>query len=329
MAGGKERILRRRIRSIRSTQKITKAMELIAASQIVRAQGRIAAARPYQKGMARIVLETALGDTVAAGRLLGTPSEIQTVAVLAIVADRGLCGGYNTNVLRATERFIAARRRDGVDVRLFTAGKKAQSYFRFRHQPVERSFIGISERPTFADAQDVAAAVMTPFLFGEVEQVLVISTRFLSAGTQRVEERQLLPLPDPRSDQRSDGVGGDASADADVTPAAAADSGTPLGYTEFEPEAAILLETLAPRAAETDVFGALLEAAASEVTARQRAMAAATDNAGDLITKYTRIMNRARQDTITTEIMEIVGGAEALRAGTEGDEAGIVMEARL
>jgi len=326
VAGGKERILRRRIRSIRSTQKITKAMELIAASQIVRAQGRIAAARPYQKGMARIVLETALGDTVAAGRLLGTPSEIQTVAVLAIVADRGLCGGYNTNVLRATERFIAARRRDGVDVRLFTAGKKAQSYFRFRHQPVERSFIGISERPTFADAQDVAAAVMTPFLFGEVEQVLVISTRFLSAGTQRVEERQLLPLPDPRSDQRSDGVGGDASADADVTPAAAADSGTPLGYTEFEPEAAILLETLAPRAAETDVFGALLEAAASEVTARQRAMAAATDNAGDLITKYTRIMNRARQDTITTEIMEIVGGAEALRAGSDQDEGGLIIE---
>src|ERR1700733_2688992 len=122
MAGGQERILRRRIRSIKSTQKITKAMELIAASQIVRAQGRIAAARPYQKGMARIVLEAALGDPVAAGRLLGAPDEVHTMAVLAIVADRGLCGGYNTNVLRSTERLITARAKDGVDVRLFTVG---------------------------------------------------------------------------------------------------------------------------------------------------------------------------------------------------------------
>jgi F-type H+-transporting ATPase subunit gamma len=313
VAGGQERVLRRRIRSIKSTQKITKAMELIAASQIVRAQGRIAAARPYQKGMARIVLETALGDPVAAGRLLGAPDEVHTMAVLAIVADRGLCGGYNTNVLRATERFIIARAKDGVDVRLFTVGKKAQSYFRFRGQPVERSFAGISERPTFTDARHVAAGVIAPFVAGEVDQVLVISTRFLSAGSQRVEQRQLLPLLDPR--------------EAEEQPADTG-AGGPLGYTEFEPEAAILLETLAPRAAETDVFGALLEAAASEVTARQRAMAAATDNAGELITKYTRIMNRARQDTITTEIMEIVGGSEALRASSEEEQSGLVMEMR-
>jgi F-type H+-transporting ATPase subunit gamma len=331
MAGGKERILKRRIRSIKSTQKITKAMELIAASQIVRAQGRIAAARPYREGMARVVLETALGDPVAAGRLLGIPDEIHTVAVLAVVSDRGLCGGYNSNVLRATERFIVARRAEGVGVRLFTAGKKAQSYFRFRHEEVERSFVGISERPTFADARDVAAAVTGPFIAGEVEQVLVISTRFLSVGTQRVEARQLLPLPDPRADgQGADAgpSGADTSGAARAAGAAASGEDGPLGYTEFEPDAAILLETLGPRAAETDVFGALLEAAASEVTARQRAMAAATDNAGDLITKYTRIMNRARQDSITTEIMEIVGGAEALRAGSLEDESGVVMEVR-
>jgi F-type H+-transporting ATPase subunit gamma len=319
MAGGQERILRRRIRSIKSTQKITKAMELIAASQIVRAQARIAAARPYQEGMARIVLETAQGDPAAAGRLLGTPEEVHAVAVLAVVADRGLCGGYNSNVLRATERLIRARTAAGVEVRLFTVGKKAQSYFRFRGQPVERAFAGFSERPTFTDAREVAAAVIAPFLTGEVEEVLVLSTRFRSAGSQRVEERQLLPLPDPRDE---------AGEDDDTAPAAGGQSEGPLGYTEFEPDAAILLETLGPRAAETGVFGALLEGAASEVTARQRAMASATENAGDLITKYTRIMNRARQDAITTEIMEIVGGAEALRAGVAADEGGIVIEAR-
>jgi F-type H+-transporting ATPase subunit gamma len=314
MAGGQERILRRRIKSIQSTKKITKAMELIAASQIVRAQGRIAAARPYQQGMARIVLETVLGDPDAAGRLLGTPETTDKVAVLSIVADRGLCGAYNTSVLRATERLIDGDGALPTEYRLFSVGKKAQGYFRFRGQEVEQSFIGMSERPTFADARAVAAAVLTPFINGEVDQVVVVSTRFISGGTQKVEVRQLLPLIDPRE-----------AADTEEHPAPEG----PLGYTEFEPDAAILLETLGPRAAETEIFAALLEASASEVTARQRAMAAATDNAGELIKKYSRIMNRARQDTITTEIMEIVGGAEALRAGTDDDESGQVIEVRV
>ena len=318
MAGGQERVLRRRIKSIQSTKKITKAMELIAASQIVRAQGRIAAAKPYQQGMARIVLETALGDPDAAGRLLGTPETIDKVAVLSVVADRGLCGAYNTSVLRATERLMAEGRAGGVEYRLFTAGKKAQGYFRFRGEPVERSFIGISERPTFTDARAVAAAVLTPFVDGEVDQVIVVSTRFLSAGSQKVEVRQLLPADrSPRAGRRGRRPEPDEAHEG------------PLGYTEFEPDAAILLETLAPRAAETEIFAALLEASASEVTARQRAMAAATDNAGELITKYSRIMNRARQDTITTEIMEIVGGAEALRAGSDDDERGLIIETKV
>jgi F-type H+-transporting ATPase subunit gamma len=291
-------------------------MELIAASQIVRAQGRIAAARPYQRGMNRIVLETALGDPVAAGRLLGTPEQVERVAVLSIVADRGLCGGYNTMVFRATERLLAGFGNDGAEVRLFTVGKKAQGYFRYRRQAVEQSFTGMSERPTFTDARAVAAAVLTPFVRGEVDQVMIVTTRFLSAGSQKVEVRQLLPLVDPRAEASADGE-------------APAEPEGPKGYTEFEPDAAILLETLAPRAAETEIFGALLEAAASEVTARQRAMAAATDNAGELIKKYSRIMNRARQDTITTEIMEIVGGAEALRAGTDDDTGGLIIETRV
>ncbi len=325
MAGGQERILRRRIRSIRSTQKITKAMELIAASQIVRAQGRIAASRPYQEGMARIILETALGDFHAAGRLLGDPDEVHAVLVLCVVADRGLCGGYNTSVLRTTERLLAQHQANGVSTRLVTVGKKAQGYFRFRGQPVERSFLGMSERPTFEHAREVAGAVVAPFVEGQVDQVVVVSTRFLSAGTQRIETRQLLPLADPRTPGEREGHE-DAPGAWSVAPEPVE---VRTGYTEFEPDAAVLLRDLAPRATETAAFGALLEASASELTARQRAMAAATDNAGELIKKYSRIMNRARQDTITTEIMEIVSGAEALRAGTEDDEGGLVIETRV
>ncbi len=347
MAGGQERILRRRIKSIQSTQKITRAMELIAASQIVRAQSRIAAARPYQEGMARIVLETVLGDPAAAGRLLGTPEQVSKVAILSVVADRGLCGGYNTMVFRATERLLAGYQTRDAEWRLFTVGKKAQSYFRHRGQTVERSFTGMSERPSFTDARLLAAAVLTPFVNGEVDQVMIVSTRFLSAGTQKVETRQLLPLIDPREDHQvpeadtpASGPSTAAAAGpgpaispaspgaAGVGAAAGGDTG-PKGFTEFEPEAAVLLETLGPRAAETEIFGALLEASASEVTARQRAMAAATDNAGELIKKYSRIMNRARQDTITTEIMEIVGGAEALRAGAGDDGGGLIIETKV
>jgi F-type H+-transporting ATPase subunit gamma len=323
MAGGQERVLKRRIKSIQSTKKITKAMELIAASQIVRAQNRIAAARPYHEAMARIVLETATGDEAAAGRLLGTPETIENVAVLSVVADRGLCGGYNTSVFRATDRLLGADAVDGVNYRLFTAGKRAQSYFRYRGQPVEESFAGFSERPTFEAAQLVTKAIVTPFVEGEVDQVLVVSTRFLSAGSQRVEVRQLLPLIDPREPKDGEGEGSEGSPKPSSSDAAEVRA----GYTEFEPDAATLLETLAPTAAETEIFATLLEASAAELTARQRAMAAATENAEELIKKYSRIMNRARQDTITTEIMEIVGGAEALRAGSDDDEGGLMIRA--
>jgi F-type H+-transporting ATPase subunit gamma len=324
MAGGQERILRRRIRSIKSTQKITKAMELIAASQIVRAQGRIAASRPYQDGMSRIVLETAMGDWYAAGRLLGTPEEVSSVLVLCVVADRGLCGGYNSNVFRATERVLAEKREAGIETRLVTVGKKAQGYFRFRGIEVAESFLGMSERPTFADARAVASAAVAPFVAGEVDQVIVVSTRFLSAGSQRIEVRQLLPLADPRDDEAKADHEDEAGVSRNIAPDPAAD--VKHGYTEFEPDAAILLQDLAPKAAETAIFASLLEASASELTARQRAMAAATENAGELIKKYSRIMNRARQETITTEIMEIVGGAEALRAGAQDDEGGLVIQ---
>jgi F-type H+-transporting ATPase subunit gamma len=300
MAGGQERVLRRRIRSVQSTRKITKAMELIAASRIVRAQNRIAANRPYRLGMEKILRVTAAADPAAAKRLLGTPESPQTVGILAIVGDRGLAGSYNSGVFRATERLVSEHERNGATVTLWTVGKKAPSYFRYRGIPVERSFPGIADRPEFVDARAIAATVTGPFVAGEMELVQLVSTRFISAGTQKVEMQQMLPLPLPDEDE--------AAADADHQPPSDL-----VGYTEFEPEPAKLLASLAPRAAESEIFAALLEGAASFFTAQQRAMAAATDNADELVRTLTRVMNRARQDAITTEIMEIVGGAEALR----------------
>ena len=310
MAGGQERILRRRIKSVQATQKITRAMELIAASQIVRAQGRIAAAAPYQVGIARVLAEAAAEAGDNAGRLVGVPEAPRRIVVLAVVADRGLAGGYNANVLRAIERLVRARRADGGETGIVTVGKRAPSFLRFRGLQVDESFIGFSDRPTFSDASRVAAAVTAPFTAEDVDQVLIVSTRFLSAGTQVVETRQLLPMPEPSASTAGAGQ---------VAQSESSDSETRAGYTEFEPDAAELLADLVPRYVEAAVFGALLEAAASEHTARQRAMAAATDNADELVKTLSRIMNRARQDSITTEIMEIVGGAEALRQAAKAE----------
>ncbi len=193
MAGGQERVLRRRIRTVEATKKITRSFELIAASQIVRAQGRIAGSRPYLKGISDIVAETA-ADSGNPTRLLGTPESPENVLLLVIVADRGLAGAYNSGVLRAAERLIGSGSSEGRSYRVMAIGRKAQSYFRFRRQPVERQFIGMTDRPRYEDARKVAAAVVPPFLDGEVDLVQVVSTRFRSAGSQAVEARQLLPV---------------------------------------------------------------------------------------------------------------------------------------
>jgi F-type H+-transporting ATPase subunit gamma len=297
MAGGQERILRRRIRSVQSTRKITKAMELIAASRIVRAQARIAANRPFREGMERVLRVTAAADPQAAAKLLGTPETVGRVGILAIAGDRGLAGSYNSGVLRTTERRVAEHQANGAEVTVWSVGKKAPGYFRYRGIEVTESFLGFVDRPEFSDARHVAAVVAAPFLAGEVDLIEMVSTRFVSAGTQRVERLQLLPLPLPEEDKE----------------ASQAEEPAVEGYTEFEPEPEKLLVELAPRALEAEIFAAMLEGTASFFTAQQRAMAAATDNADELIRTLTRVMNRARQDAITTEIMEIVGGAEALR----------------
>ena len=323
MAGGQERVLRRRIKSVESTKKITRSFELIAASQIVRAQGRIVGSRPYLKGISEILAETA-ADSGNPTRLLGVPESPQNVLVLVIVADRGLAGAYNSSVLRAVERLIRSGTAEGRSHRLMAVGKKAQAYFRFRRQAVERQFTAMSDRPNYEDARRVAAAVVPLFLDGEVDLVQIVSTRFHSAGRQAVETRQLLPVLSSPDEQRQPAGGvsrlANMAAESGVTGAEAGigEYGSPvepkLGYYEFEPDVEQLLERLIPQYCEAAIYGALLEASASEHTARQRAMSAATENAEELIKTLRRVMNRARQDSITTEIMEIVGGAEALRS---------------
>ena len=307
MAGGQERVLRRRIRTVESTKKITRAMELIAASRIVRAQQAIAAARPYVQKMSEVV-EHLAGTPDAAGHpLFRDVDTVENVAIVLITADRGLAGGYNSSIVRTVERMVREHQAAGRQVQLVALGRKGVNYFRYRRQPILASFTGVSDRPSYEDARRVVAAVMPPFEAGELDQIELVFTRFVSMGTQRVTVRQLVPL-----------VPGE-ELDAPSAPERGADHGA--GHKtdyEFEPEPAEILDRLLPSWLEAEVLAAMLESAASEHAARQRAMKAATDNADELIKTLRRIMNRARQDSITTEIMEIVGGSEALRqAGLE------------
>ena len=299
MAGGQERILRRRIRSVQATKKITRAMELIAASRIVKAQARVHAAQPYSDGITEVVKDLAAAGAGAGNPLLEPRPTVKRVANVVIAADRGLCGGYNASVIRAAEAEIKRHGAEGRDYMLVTVGRKPEGYFRFRDYRVDASFTGFTDAPSYEDARRVAAAVSKPFLDGEVDVVQIVYTRFVSAGRQEVVVCPLMPLD-------TEGFSG-----GDAKPAEAG-----AAY-KFEPSPETILDALLPRYAEARVYAALLNAAASEHAARQRAMKAATDNADELIRNLTRIMNRARQDAITTEIMEIVGGAEALKTGTK------------
>jgi F-type H+-transporting ATPase subunit gamma len=322
MAGGQERILRRRIRSVESTKKITRAMELIAASQMVRAQARIAGSKPYLQGIERVLADV-VADGSAPERLIGVPRSPERVAVIAVVSDRGLCGGYNAFVLRTAERLIRTGEGAGRSYRLIGVGRKAIGYFRFRGRPLDESFT-MGDRPSYEEARAVARTVVPGFVAGELDLVQLVSTRFLSAGSQVVETRQLLPL-EPRDRKSTEPARVPATLAGATTPHESGASGASIGpgegFFEYEPDADELLGLLVPRYAEAALYGALLEASASEHVARQRAMSSATENADELIKNLRRVMNRARQDAITTEIMEIVGGAEALRQGAEHEAA--------
>jgi len=292
MAGGKERALRRQIKSVQSTKKITKAMELIAASRIVRAQQRVMAARPYSERITEVIRNLAAAGATANSPLLSQREPVGTVTYVVIGADRGLCGAYNSAVIRAAERGMERQRADGRQTRLITVGRKATSYFRFRGWAIDAKFEGFTDQPSYEDARRIAELAVKQFIDGETDRVELAYTQFLSASSQRVVVRRFVPIDPALLEQAGEG---------------------PKADYEFEPNPQEILDRLLPRYAEARLYAALLEGAASFLAAQQRAMKSATDNAEELITKYSRAMNRARQDAITTEIMEIVGGAEAMR----------------
>ena len=301
--GAQLREARRRIKSVQSTKKITRAMELIAASRIVKAQQRIAASRPYSEAITDVVRTVTAPGVVTADHPLTTPREsVGAAALLLITSDRGLAGGYSANVLRAGEQATAKLREQGAQAMPFLVGRKALAYYRFRGRDVSHSWSGFSESPSYEDAKAVAEDLLEQFVKGStdggVDEIHIVYTRFESMATQKVTVARLLPL-DPADVPASDGD----------------EATTQTALMEFEPEGVGVLDALLPQYLTARIFAAMLDAAASEQTARRRAMKSATDNADELIKKLTRDANSARQAEITQEIMEIVGGAEAL-AGT-------------
>ncbi len=291
MPGAELRQIRRRIRSVQSTMKITRAMELIAASRIVRAQQRVTGGQPYTAKMREVVGNLArVSGSVPHPLLASRP--LTTAAVMVIASDRGLAGAYNTNVIRLAEARLQQHAAAGVACRVYVVGKRAYTYFRHRGHNIARSFVGITDSPTFEHAREIARVLMSDYADGAVDSVEAFSTRYLSALTQTAASLPLLP----------------------VSPPPAGDGPAPIGYS-YEPGAPEILARLLPSYVEGAVFGILIDASASEHAARRRAMKAATENAEELTRLLTRRANRARQAEITTEISEIVGGAEALTRG--------------
>jgi F-type H+-transporting ATPase subunit gamma len=310
MAGGQERILRNRIRTVQATKKITRAMELIAASRIVKAQQRVHAAVPYSEQITEVVKHLAAVGATSDSPFLTGREDVGTVGYVIVTADRGLCGGYNSGVLRAAEGEIKEAALQGKDHLTVAVGRKADSYLRFRGYKLDKTFSGFSDSPSYENARDVAEHMMDLYNDGTVDRVELVYTRFVSAGNQEVVQRPLFPLePELVSAPAAGSGAGHGAADG------------PNADYEYEPSPSAILDTLVPRYVTARMYAAFLNAAASEHAFRQRAMKAATDNADELIKTLSRIMNRARQDAITTEIMEIVGGAEALSADKRHDDS--------
>lgn len=288
MASAELREIRRRIKSVESTKKITRAMELIAASRIVKARERVRAARPYAEKMIEVIQNVGRASGDVSHPLLER-REVRSLGVLVITSDRGLAGAYNSSVLRMAERRTSGLRAQGAPLRLYAVGKKAQTFFSFRGYDIARSFLGVTDQPAYADAKAVGEALMEDYEAGEVDAVEVFYTVYRSALSYHPERKELLPVSPP------EGGGGGAA----------------VSY-EYEPDPAVILGRLLPRYVESAIYGQLLESSASEHASRQRAMKSATENAEELIKVLGRTANQARQAEITTEIAEIVGGAQAL-----------------
>ncbi len=297
---------RARIRSTESMKKITRAMELIAASRIIKAQQRAQAAAPYARELTRAVSAVATFSNVDHALTL-EPEDPKKAAILIVTSDRGLAGAYSSSVLKEAERLIEKLRGEGKDVDIYTSGRKAEAYFKFRQRPVAQSWTGFSDQPTYDVAAEIGATLIETFLAEEgddvsaVDEVHVVYTRFRSMLNQEPTAVRLLPLEVVE--------GTEAPEEGDLLP-----------LYEFEPSPSDVLDSLLPRYVQSRIFFALLQAAASELAARQKAMKAATDNADELIKKYKRIANQARQAGITQEISEIVGGVNALADAQAGSE---------
>ncbi len=296
--GAQLRVVRRRIRSVQSTKKITRAMELIASSRIVKAQQRVEASRPYAVQLTAAMEDVARQTGSVVHPLLEERESPAKVGVLIVTSDRGLAGSYNANVLKIGEELLKDVARRGLQPVVYVIGKKGVGYFRFRGVPMRGEWQGFSEVPPYAKAEEVGRKLIADFADAEIDELNCAYTDFRSAFTLRATAKRFLPI----APEEVHGSGVRA---------------VPAEYL-FEPEPEELLNHLLPQYVVTKVYAALLESAASENAARRRAMKAATDNAEDLIKLLSRQANRARQDEITTEILEIVGGAEALTASSEG-----------
>jgi F-type H+-transporting ATPase subunit gamma len=314
--GAELRVYRRRIRSVESTRKITKAMELIAASRIVKAQARMNNAKPYSRELSAALAEIGDDKTLAHPMLTGVENP-RRAGVLVITSDRGLAGGYNANALKTANELAGRLEAEGKEVDRYVIGRKGLGYFRFRRIEVAGSWTGFSEQPNFADAHGATATIVAALSatsegrveHGEadgrpgIDELWVVYTRFVNSVTQTPTAVKVSPVGDathPDDEQH------DEQEDAEKPQSQA--------QYEFEPEPAELIGALLPRYISSRIFSALLESAASESAARRRAMKSASDNATDLIRTYTRLANQARQAEITQEISEIVGGADALAA---------------
>ena len=288
--------IKRRVRSVQNTRKITRAMELVAAAKLRRAQTRIEAMRPYAERMQELMVGVARASTSLRGLPLLQRRDVRKAAILPLTGDRGLAGAFNAQVLREAFAIERRLREESVEPRWVVAGKKGASTLRFRRYEVSQAWTGFSDSPRYADAQAIAHYVAELYSEQEVDRVVVIYNHFESALTQRVVAQEVLPIPESLLE------GDDDSSQA------------LLGDFIYEPEPEQILERLLPVYVETELYRALLESAASEQGARMTAMRNASKNAGELIDSLTLQMNRARQAEITQEILEVVAGADALTA---------------
>jgi F-type H+-transporting ATPase subunit gamma len=288
--------LKRRIRSVRNTRKITKAMELVASARLRRAQARIEAMRPYADRMSELMAGTARAASSLQSLALLQRRDVQRAAIVPLTGDRGLAGAFNAQVLRHAFALERQLRGEGVDVRWLVAGKKGRSTLSFRRYELDQSWTGFSDRPSYADAQAIAHKASELYENGDVDRVVIVYNEFVSALVQRVVERDVLPIPE-------EALGRTEEEEREAAL---------LGDFIYEPEPEEILKRLLPVYVETEIYRALLESAASEQGARMTAMRNASSNAGELISSLTLDMNRARQAEITQEILEVVAGADAL-----------------